>query len=83
LQRPGIQLPVALTVFGTYVEAMQTDSLLSLSGMRLVVNHTPRYLGSLRKELDTEVGRDALHSVDPYAIAAAAFHLSLSNCLTH
>ena len=59
LQDLGIQLPSAPTPFGTYVEALQTGNLLFLSGMLPVVDHKPKYLGRLGKELDAEAGRDA------------------------
>jgi hypothetical protein len=60
LRELGIELPVAPTPFGTYVEAVQTGNLLFLSGMLPVVDHKPKYVGRLGKELDTEAGRDAI-----------------------
>ena len=45
LQDLGIQLPAALTPFGTYVETVQTGNLLFFSGMLPVVDHKPKYLG--------------------------------------
>jgi enamine deaminase RidA (YjgF/YER057c/UK114 family) len=67
----GIQLPPAPTPFGTYVEALQTGSLLFLSGMLPVVDHKPKYVGRLGKELDTEAGRDAAYTAALGALAAA------------
>ena len=52
LQDLGIQLPAAPTPFGTYVETAQTGNLLFLSGMLPVVDHKPKFVGRLGKELD-------------------------------
>ena len=71
----GIQLPAAPTPFGTYVEARQTGNLLFLSGMLPVVNHKPKYLGRLGRELDVEAGRDAAYTAALSALAAAKQHL--------
>jgi enamine deaminase RidA (YjgF/YER057c/UK114 family) len=75
LQDLGIELPAAPTPFGTYVEALQTGSLLFLSGMLPVVDHKPKYVGRLGKELDAEVGRDAAYTAALSALAAARQHL--------
>jgi enamine deaminase RidA (YjgF/YER057c/UK114 family) len=70
-----IQLPAAPTPFGSYVEAVQTGNLLFLSGMLPVVDHKPKYVGRLGKELDTEAGRDAAFTAALSALAAARQHL--------
>jgi enamine deaminase RidA (YjgF/YER057c/UK114 family) len=75
MQDLGIQLPAAPTPFGTYVEALQTGSLLFLSGMLPVVDHLPKYVGRLGKELDVEAGRDAAYTAALSALAAAKKHL--------
>jgi hypothetical protein len=62
LQALGIQLPTAPTPFGTYVETVQAGNLLFFSGMLPVVDHEPKYLGRLGKELDAEAGRDAAYN---------------------
>jgi enamine deaminase RidA (YjgF/YER057c/UK114 family) len=67
----GIQLPDAPTPFGTYVEAVQTGSLVFLSGMLPVVDHKPKYVGRLGKELDTKAGRDAAYTAALSGLAAA------------
>jgi hypothetical protein len=59
LEELGIRLPAAPTPFGPYVETVQTGNLLFFSGMLPVVDHKPKYVGRLGKELDTEAGRDA------------------------
>jgi enamine deaminase RidA (YjgF/YER057c/UK114 family) len=71
----GIQLPPAPTPFGSYVEALRTGNLLFLSGMLPVVDHKPKYLGRLGKELDIEAGRDAARTAALSALAAARAHL--------
>jgi enamine deaminase RidA (YjgF/YER057c/UK114 family) len=75
LQKLGIQLPAAPTPFGQYVEARQTGNLLFLSGMLPVVDHKPKYIGRLGKELDIEAGRDATRTAALSALAAARAHL--------
>jgi enamine deaminase RidA (YjgF/YER057c/UK114 family) len=75
LQDLGIQLPAPPTPFGTYVEALQTGNLLFLTGMLPVVDHKPKYLGRLGKELDAEAGRDAVYTAALGALATAKQHL--------
>ena len=71
----GIQLPAAPTPFGTYVETVQTGNLLFFSGMLPVVDHKPKYIGRLGKELDAEAGRDATYTAALGVLAAAKEHL--------
>lgn len=71
LEEMGIQLPAAPTPFGSYVEALQTGNLVFLSGMLPVVDHKPKYLGRLGKELDAEMGCDAARTAALSALAAA------------
>jgi len=75
LQELGIQLPAAPTPLGTYVETVQTGNLLFFSGMLPVVDHKPKYVGRLGKELDTEAGRDAAYTAALGILAAAKQHL--------
>jgi enamine deaminase RidA (YjgF/YER057c/UK114 family) len=75
LRNLGIQLPAAPTPFGTYVEAAQTGNLLFFSGMLPVVDHKPKYVGRLGKELDAEAGRDAAYTAALGVLAAAKEHL--------
>jgi enamine deaminase RidA (YjgF/YER057c/UK114 family) len=75
LQDLGIQLPDAPTPLGSYVEAIQTGNLLFLSGLLPVVDHKPKYLGRLGKEIDVEAGRDAAYTAALGAVAAAKEHL--------
>src|SRR5579863_1046438 len=71
----GIHLPAAPAPFGSYVETVQTGNLLFLSGMLPVVDHKPKYVGRLGKELDSEMGRDAVRTAALSALAAARKHL--------
>jgi len=71
----GIKLPPAPSPFGSYVEVVQTGSLLFLSGMLPVVDHKPKYVGRLGKELDAEAGRDAARTAVLSGLAAAKEHL--------
>jgi len=82
LQGLGIQLPAAPTPYGSYVETLQTGNLLFLSGMLPVVDHKPKYLGRLGKELDAEAGRDAAYTAALSALAAAKQHLGSLNRVT-
>jgi enamine deaminase RidA (YjgF/YER057c/UK114 family) len=75
LQELDIQLPAAPAPFGSYVETVQTGNLLFLSGMLPVVDHKPKYVGRLGKELDAEMGRDAVRTAALGALAAAKEHL--------
>src|ERR1700744_6715469 len=75
LRELGIQLPAAPTPFGSYVEARQAGNLLFLSGMLPVIDHKPKYVGRLGKELDVEAGRDAAYTAALSVLAAAKKHL--------
>jgi enamine deaminase RidA (YjgF/YER057c/UK114 family) len=75
LQELDIQLPAPPTPFGSYVETLQTGNLLFLSGMLPVVDHKPKYVGRLGKELDADAGRDAAYTAALNALAAAKEHL--------
>ncbi len=71
----GIELPAAPTPFGTYVETVQTGNLLFFSGMLPVVDHKPKFIGRLGKELDVEAGRKAAYTAALSVLAAAKKHL--------
>jgi enamine deaminase RidA (YjgF/YER057c/UK114 family) len=62
LEELGIELPAAPTPFSNYVEVLQTENLLFVSGMLRAVDHKPKYLGvwakSWRRKLDgTQLAR--------------------------
>ena len=75
LEELGIQLPAAPTPFGSYVETLRTGNLLFLSGMLPVVDHKPKFVGRLGKELNIEQGRDAAYTAALSALAAAKQYL--------
>jgi enamine deaminase RidA (YjgF/YER057c/UK114 family) len=75
LQDLGIQLPAAPTPLGSYVETVQTGNLLFFSGMLPIVDHKPKYIGRLGKELDADAGRDAVYTAALNVLAAAKEHL--------
>lgn len=78
----GIQLPAPPTPFGTYVETVQTGNLLYLSGMLPVVDHKPKYIGRVGRELDTDSGRDAAYTAALGVLAAARQHLGSLDRIT-
>jgi enamine deaminase RidA (YjgF/YER057c/UK114 family) len=82
LQDLGIYLPDAPAPFGNYVEALQTGNLLFLSGMLPVVDHKPKYLGRLGRELDAKAGRDAAYTAALGALAVAKHHLGTLDRVT-
>src|SRR5262245_56781818 len=71
LARLGIRLPEAPTPFGAYVPAVQTGSLLFLSGMLSASGHTATVVGIVGKDLDVKAGRDAAHTAALNALALA------------
>jgi enamine deaminase RidA (YjgF/YER057c/UK114 family) len=75
LQDLGIVLPNAPRPLGAYVEAVQSGSLLFLSGTLPIKDGKPQYIGRLGKELDAEAGRDALWTATLNALSAAKQHL--------
>jgi enamine deaminase RidA (YjgF/YER057c/UK114 family) len=75
LQDLGITLPAAPHPLGAYVEAVQSGSLLFLSGMLPVKEGKAQYVGRLGQELDEDAGRDALRTATLNALSAAKAHL--------
>jgi enamine deaminase RidA (YjgF/YER057c/UK114 family) len=75
LQDLGIVLPNAPRPLGAYVEAVQSGSLLFLSGTLPIKDGKPQYIGCLGKELDADAGRDALRTATLNALSAAKQHL--------
>ena len=58
----GLHLPDAPTPFGAYVTAVQTGSLLFLSGMLAISGHRATVVGIVGKDLDVTAGREAAHT---------------------
>jgi enamine deaminase RidA (YjgF/YER057c/UK114 family) len=71
----GIQLPGVPSPMGSYVEAVQTGSLLFLSGMLPVIDHKPAYVGRIGRELDANTGREAARVAALNGLAALKDHL--------
>ena len=71
----GIELSAPPTPFGNYVEVLRSGNLLFLSGMLPVVDHKPKYLGRLGKELDAAQGQDAARTAGLSALAALKAYL--------
>jgi enamine deaminase RidA (YjgF/YER057c/UK114 family) len=75
LQELEITLPNAPHPLGAYVEAVQTGSLLFLSGMLPVKDGKLQFVGRLGRELGESAGRDALRTATLNALSAAKVHL--------
>jgi enamine deaminase RidA (YjgF/YER057c/UK114 family) len=75
LKAMGIALPQPPTPFGSYVEAVQSGSLLFLSGMLPTEGHGAKYVGRVGAELDVEGGRLAARLAALNALAVARQHL--------
>ena len=75
LRALGVVLPDAPHPLGAYVEAVQSGSLLFLSGMLPVKNGKLQSIGRLGKELDESAGRDALRTATMNALSAAKAHV--------
>lgn len=71
MEELGIELPPPPTPLGAYVEAVQTGNLLFLSGMLPVVEHKPKFVGRLGKELDVQAGSEAVRITALNALSAA------------
>jgi enamine deaminase RidA (YjgF/YER057c/UK114 family) len=78
----GIALPTAPHPLGAYVEAVQSGSLLFLSGMLPVKDGKAQYVGRIGKELDEDAGRDALRTATLNALSAAKAHLGSLDRIT-
>ena len=68
-------LPNGPHPLGAYVEAVQSGSLLFLSGMLPIKDGKPQHVGRLGQELDADAGRDALRTATLNALSAAKEHL--------
>ena len=75
LQELGIILPSSPRPLGAYVEAVQSGSLLFLSGMLAIKDGKLQYVGRLGKEFDADAGRDALRIAALNALSVAKEYL--------
>jgi enamine deaminase RidA (YjgF/YER057c/UK114 family) len=71
----GIKLPAPPEPFGTYAEAVQTGTLLFLTGMLPTEGRAPKFIGRLGAELGVEAGRQAARLAALNAVAVARQHL--------
>jgi enamine deaminase RidA (YjgF/YER057c/UK114 family) len=78
----GVDLPYPPTPFGAYVEAVQTGSLLFLSGTLPLEGGIPKFMGRIGGELSVEDGQRATHLATVNALAAAREHLGSLNRVT-
>jgi enamine deaminase RidA (YjgF/YER057c/UK114 family) len=71
LAKLGIHLPDAPTPFGAYVPAVQTGSLLFLSGMLATSGHAATVVGIVGKDLDVKSGREEAYTAALNVLALA------------
>src|SRR6266481_5047113 len=83
LARLGIDLPDAQTPFGAYVPAVQTGSLLFLSGMLATSGHTATVVGVVGKDLDVNAGREAATTAALNVLALTKKQLGSLNRVSH
>ncbi len=83
LAKLGIQLPDPPTPFGAYVPAVQTASLLFLSGMLATSGHTATVVGVVGKDLDVKAVREAAYRAALNALALTKKQLGSLNRVSH
>jgi enamine deaminase RidA (YjgF/YER057c/UK114 family) len=82
LKELEIELPAAPHPLGAYVEAVQSNNLLFLSGMLPIKDGKLRAFGRIGKELDESAGRDALRTATLNALSAAKQHIGSLDDIT-
>src|SRR3954470_18251528 len=75
LQELGVELPAPPEPFGAYAEAIQTGTLLFLSGMLPTEGRRAAFVGRVGAELDVDAGRQAARLAAFNALAVARWHL--------
>src|SRR6266446_4083276 len=75
LRQLGINLPMPPEPFGIYAEAVQTGSLLFLTGMLPTVGREAKFIGRIGAELDAQTGSKAAYLAALNALAVARQHL--------
>jgi enamine deaminase RidA (YjgF/YER057c/UK114 family) len=75
LKELDITLPAPPEPFGIYLEAVQTGSLLFLTGMLPTEGRAARFVGRIGAELDVEAGHKAARLAALNALAVAREHL--------
>jgi enamine deaminase RidA (YjgF/YER057c/UK114 family) len=71
----GLELPPPASPFGAYVEAVQSGSLLFLSGTLPALGRVPRYVGRIGAELSADEGRAATRLAALNALGIAKQYL--------
>src|ERR1051326_6545147 len=71
----GIKRPAPPEPCGTYVEAVQSGSLLFLSGMLPTEGHEAKFIGRVGAELDVDTGRKAARLAALNVLAVARQHV--------
>lgn len=82
LKELGLTLPEPPEPFGTYVEAVQTGSLLFLSGMLPTEGRRATFVGRVGAELDLETARKAAYLAALNVLAVARRHLGSLDRIT-
>src|SRR5712672_640568 len=75
LRQLGIKLPAPPEPFGIYAEAVQTGSLLFLTGMLPTAGREAKFIGRIGAELDIQTGRKAAYLAALNALAVTRQHL--------
>ncbi len=75
LRQLGIKLPTPTEPFGVYAEAVQTGTLLFLTGMLPTVGREAKFIGRIGAELEVQTGREAAYLAAINALAVARQHL--------
>jgi enamine deaminase RidA (YjgF/YER057c/UK114 family) len=75
LKELGITLPASPEPFGAYAEAVQTGSLLFLTGMLPTEGRAAKVVGRIGAELDVEGGRKAARLAALNVLAVTRHHL--------
>ena len=82
LAKLGIKLPAPPVPFGTYAEAVQTGTLLFLTGMLPTEGRGAKFIGRVGAELDLEAGRKAAHLAALNVLAVARQQLGTLDKVT-
>ena len=82
LKELGIELPAPPEPFGTYAEAVQTGSLLFLTGMLPTEGRAAKFIGRVGAELDVDTGRKAAYLAALNGLAVAREHLGTLDKVT-
>jgi enamine deaminase RidA (YjgF/YER057c/UK114 family) len=82
LRQLGIKLPTPPEPFGVYAEAVQTGTLLFLTGMLPTVGREAKFIGRIGAELEVQTGREAAYLAAINALAVARQHLGTLDKVT-